>query len=842
MRAELYDRTNLTKRQLMIWAKQVLVPEVPLFNMVMMFEITGEVSPEHFSKAFQAVVDGSDALRTVVVVEDGVPMQRIVAEIPYDVELQDLSNEPDPDSLLGEWVEARRARRLPLDQRLFDSVLIKLAPDRYLWYLCQHHLIADAWSAGLVYSRVAEAYGRSVEGASELVGDLPHFQTYVDFERKYRQSERCEKDGAYWQQRLAKAPVLMEQATRAKPSDVMQTRGRTHMLSPESSKALRDLAGSPQFAGITPSLIQFNLFTTLLFVFLNRGGVGRQLTLGAPFHNRASKDFQQTIGLFMEICPVRVEIEEGESFVSLYQKVAGDIQDVLLHSQHGVGNPPERRAYDVLLNFNTVAYPDFHGLPTTPRWPESGYEDSGLWLTLKVQDFGEGDVFALHFDFNAAVYDDEQVQEAIKGFLAILEAFLADAERPIAELDQVPISGRWSPQAATAPADGSLTSAPPSKFRQPTSSLERRLSKIWCEVCDVERIGVDDRFFESGGDSLAAIEFMLQVEKETGTKLAPSVLFESATIAELAKAIEGQVSTRCLVTIQPSGSKPPFFCVHDVSGDVLNFVHLARYLGPDQPFYGLRARSLSGDAPILRSIEEVAADFIKEMKTVQPHGPYYIGGFSFGGYVAYEMARQLRAQGEEAAIVALLDTYYMKGGRKLPSGREWLQRHIERFLQLSGRGKIDYVLERVKNLFVQPILGFWHRYLTSQWSRYRSSDMPLPWSLRNIRTINIMLVRFYEFPTYEGKVVLFRAKIYALAHPDSHDGWNKIAKGGVESVMVSGAHHYDLLSEPHVFGLADALTEQLDNARAEQDRLAARTTSGATSSAGSKSLADALQD
>src|SRR5712692_1384520 len=120
---------------------------------------------------------------------------------------------------------------------------------------------------------------------------------------------------------------------------------------------------------------------------------------------------------------------------------------------------------------------------------------------------------------------------------------------------------------------------------------------------------------------------------------------------------EWSPSWSSLVAIKPNGSKTPFFCVHGLGGNVLEFSDLARHLDDDQPFYCLQSQGLDGEQPLLTSVEEMAAHYIKEMRELQPAGPYFIGGRSLGGMVAFEMACQLRAQGQEVGLLALLDTY-----------------------------------------------------------------------------------------------------------------------------------------------------------------------------------------
>src|SRR5207237_121289 len=173
-----------------------------------------------------------------------------------------------------------------------------------------------------------------------------------------------------------------------------------------------------------------------------------------------------------------------------------------------------------------------------------------------------------------------------------------------------------------------------------------------------DHIGVHDNFFELGGHSLLAVRLFALLEKRFNKRLPLATLFQAPTIAQLATTIEGDASREpsSLVPIQTLGTRPSFFCIHAVGGNVLEYYDLARHLGNDQPFYGLQSVGLSdGNGPHAR-IEDMAAHYVKEIRELQPIGPYFIGGRSLGGIIAYDAARQLKEQGQEVALLALLDS------------------------------------------------------------------------------------------------------------------------------------------------------------------------------------------
>ena len=212
------------------------------------------------------------------------------------------------------------------------------------------------------------------------------------------------------------------------------------------------------------------------------------------------------------------------------------------------------------------------------------------------------------------------------------------------------------------------------EFVEPRNDIERTLVGFWQELLGVARVGVEDSFFDLGGHSLIAVRLFAMVKKAYRVDFPISVLFEAPTVAACARLIEAEIgpqdgaaAARPAVPLRrfthlvpmhqgEGGSRQPFFLVAGMFGNVLNLRHLAQLIGGDWPFYGLQARGLYGDAAPHEDFVEAARDYLAEMRQVQAHGPWMLGGFSGGGLIAWEIARQLEAAGEEVSLLVLLDT------------------------------------------------------------------------------------------------------------------------------------------------------------------------------------------
>jgi amino acid adenylation domain-containing protein len=325
---------------------------------------------------------------------------------------------------------------------------------------------------------------------------------------------------------------------------------------------------------------------------------------------------------------------------------------------------------------------------------------------------------------------------------------------------------------------------------QTSDPLEAQLVDIWQEVLRRKPIEVRDNFFELGGHSLLAARLMHRTGQVLGKPLPLALLFESPTIQQMAASLRRDGWSHhwsSLVPIQASGSRPPFFCVHGVGGNVLGFRELAARMAPDYPFYGLQSYGLDGTNPCHGRVEDMAAHYLREIRVVQASGPYHIGGFSFGGLVAYEMARQLREQGQEAGLVVLFDTY-------------------------PGNVANGSASSLAKNMMGSP-LDLLQRLPRAVWKRLRRNFRAwgVPELLVRVRDSNKSAADHYVLRPYPEKVTLIRAREKSLRiSDDPHAAWNNLA-GHLEIQEIPG-DHYDILVPPQVDRLAECLKDCIDRA------------------------------
>ncbi|HEX3531512.1 MAG TPA: AMP-binding protein, partial [Thermoanaerobaculia bacterium] len=369
-------------------------------------------------------------------------------------------------------------------------------------------------------------------------------------------------------------------------------------------------------------------------------------------------------------------------------------------------------------------------------------------------------------------------------------------------------SGKVDRKALPAPDRG-----PAPGFVAPRTAVEEVLAEIWSELLGLDHVGVHDNFFERGGHSLLAVLLMARIEKRLGTTLPLAALFAAPTLEALAAlaARSGTHKGRApLVAIKPQGHRTPFFCVHPVGGNVLCYLDLAVHLAPDQPFYALQTPE---DRPHAHRIEEMATSYVAELRHIQPNGPYRLGGWSMGGLVAFEMARQLRADGQETELLALIDTLPpLSQNAVLPPATEdeliaWFAQDLARLLGYT----VGISPEELRALPSQEKLA--HVVHLG----HAAGLLPNDFGLAQIQPLfaafaaNLQASRSYAPQPYAGRLTLWISEQTAATYPAELESWSRLAPEGVETTQLPG-DHYTLLHQPHVEKLAQDLTARLSAA------------------------------
>jgi amino acid adenylation domain-containing protein len=352
----------------------------------------------------------------------------------------------------------------------------------------------------------------------------------------------------------------------------------------------------------------------------------------------------------------------------------------------------------------------------------------------------------------------------------------------------------------------------------PRDELEFRLMNIWQSVLGSQRIGIKDNFFDLGGHSLLAMTVIDQIEKTCGKRIPLGALFQAPTIEGLTAFVrkKNPSETSTVLPIQPTGSKLPFFCVQGSS-------RLSHYLGPDQPFFALHPLAIDGIKVSSRNVEEIASECVKQIREIQPEGPYLLGGFSFGGKVAFEIAHQIRNQGQEVRLLALLDPGNMHEGfpasgghfslvtRELQTYTAALHRGLSKLGELRFGQKLNFLWRAVQWRLAEAVQRVERALKKLECWFYIASGLHVPkhlWSFYFVENCRRALSK-YAPQVYPGRLVVFPTE--ELAH-DARMQWGQLAGGGLELHVVPG-NHSNVMSDSMVRFWAEKLKVYLDDAQ-----------------------------
>ena len=386
-------------------------------------------------------------------------------------------------------------------------------------------------------------------------------------------------------------------------------------------------------------------------------------------------------------------------------------------------------------------------------------------------------------------------------------------------LDELPLSrnGKLDRNALPAP-EHSVAMA--EEVAAPRNETETQMQAIWEEVLKVKPIGIHDRFFTLGGHSLLAIRLLARVEKIFAKQLKVAALFQHPTIAGLAALLRGNTRDNhsSIVEIQPYGSQMPLFLVHGAGGGMFwGYSNLARELGDDQPLFAFKSRGLEGEEE-LATIEELAAVYLADLRAFLPHGPYCLGGYCFGGVVAFEMSRQLQLQGEPVEFLGLINS---TAPNSTYTQFEWTPGSAVRFTtNLARRGYYSarmrpgelsrYMFWKLQSSLIPRANGVRATHesaaeINDDWvdlSQYNEVE-------RRVWKKHLNALRQYRPQRYPGRVWLFRSPVHLLRCSFEPDyGWRELATGGLFIHVIPAAHEA-LMLQPTVRDLAQTIKRSL---------------------------------
>ncbi|BAY84417.1 amino acid adenylation domain-containing protein [Calothrix parasitica NIES-267] len=417
----------------------------------------------------------------------------------------------------------------------------------------------------------------------------------------------------------------------------------------------------------------------------------------------------------------------------------------------------------------------------------------------------------------AYIVTDTNKSITIPQVRSYLQEHLPDYMIPtaFAVLDKMPLTSSGKIDKRSLPTENLILPQSGKSFTAPRDTWEFALVQIWENLLGVSPISIKDNFFDLGGHSLLAARLMAQINEKFGQNITLSALFQGATVENLAKILQQQIgygSGSPLVAIRSSGTKTPFFCVHPAGGTIFTFPNLANQLDAEQPFYAFEQIPRE-DEPSVISIQEMANQYLQEIYKVQPNGPYLLGGWCYGGLVAFEMAQQLIQQGQKVAFLAIFDAIIPETRiePKADDDTKFIVRLTEFIKHLFN---IDLSLS-YHELLKLP-LDEQHQVLMKKLNI--ASDAEIQQHLRGFKLFkaHAQAMRNYEPQVYPHEITLFRASEqipHDFQSPELYSddpllGWGKYSEQPIKLFDVPG-NHFSMFSEPNIKKLGDKLRSNI---------------------------------
>jgi len=822
-----------TQGQIRFWSLDQMHPGNPALNMPLMWQCRGELDIDLLAMAFTHAVRRHEMLRTTFAMADGDLAQIIGKSYSVALPVKDLQHVANaatsPEA--GTLIREHAAHRMDLRHGpLLVLKLLKFAPQHHLLLVTMHHIICDGISLGILLRDIAVFYEALVEGRLPQLPELPiQFADFAVWQEEWRKSEEAKRSLNFWRETLGQDFSRIVLPHDASPQGVRDDRAdsesgdiETLLISPELTASAHELCKNQN---VTLNILLFSIFCALLY----RATGQRDIVVGSPCANR-NEETEELIGLFMNIQVLRVQVERGETFRALLTKV----QDWTLGAYENQELPFEELIYDSHFSRRNTSFeiPIFFlyqksfmvtqqvaGLEIVPlrsMSPGAVFE----WMFAIVDRPEEGP--RLQLEYNPNYYCSTTIQRYLESFIALLESAVQD---PSARVDEMApaddfLLSRRADNLGRAADRGTLLeknnddealvqfSDRPYTTNDP---IELHLLDLWRSVLGVEKINGDTNVFSLGVSSLSILRLVTRMNSYYSMGFGLASLISAPTIklvAELVRRRYAPNTATSLVPIQPVGTRPPLYIVHGAGGNVVNFYGLTTRIGPDQPVYGVQAQALEANRPALTNIEDMATHYLKEIRRVQPEGPYHFLGYSFGGIVVLEMAHQLRAVGEQVGLLGMLDTRardYIGGtGTQTPSGKS--AKH-GRLIEYFHRNRGHESRKAWWGYFTNDLKERRVRYVT----RLAGSIFhAIPTFLKNTHEINSFAARNYRVRPISDKLTLFRASKQAGESVPPDNGWGAIFEKGIEIHEIPG-DHWQVLSEPGIDVLAQSIRDCLSH-------------------------------
>lgn len=779
--------------------------------------LQGPLNEELFKASWAAAIQRHAAMRTSIHWEKiEKPMQVVhpKATIKWGRHDWTVNSPEEQQSQLASLKEMDRELGLDLTKAPTSRLaLIQLQEEEHLLLWSCHHILLDGWSTTIILKDALRYYDAACKGEQLQLDAIPSYKNYLS----WIQQQDLGKAAIFWEGYLGDldSPTLIGQHQPEESPEAPAFKTKTFSLSTELTAALQQCG---QQQRVTMSTIVQGAWALLLRKYVGQDDI----TFGTTVSGRSADlpHIDQMAGLFMNVLPMRTIMPENQSvgeWLQAMQKqlmTARNFEYVSLNQILSWSKwSGASSIFDSLLVFENfpwsdieaggIALKDFQGGLTT-TYPLTVVvqpaEQLKFLLHYKTAEISE--VFMTWLEEQMVTLLDAIATSSASSIGQILATFSA----PIYQQDQA----KLQPYLTAEMPKFFFSKGSDTVYEAPQNAIQLQLTKMWEEIFGRHPIGIQENFFQIGGSSLLAVRLFAKIEQQMGRNLPPVSLLQHPTIKDLAQLLEKEEDTSswsALVPIRASGSKPPLFCVHAGGAHVFFYNAMAHHLGAEQPVYAIQPLGLDGVEAYHNSIEEMASDYLEEIRTIQPKGPYSLLGTCFSNAVCFEMAKQLEQAGEEVSLLAIVDSPVHDWTFVSPPS------FVEKLQRIPGR------IQRLGKRFRQDARGAISKMISAKRNKFRDLIDDNLYVLKNKQAKNLVKIQdklaelylAYEWQPYTGKITLIRSKQFAETEGfEFHvTQWQELTGKDLEVHVVEG-HHETLFDEPEAQHLSAQLSVCLE--------------------------------
>ena len=812
-----------------LWFLDQLGPKSAAYNVHFGLWLRGPLDLRALQSSLQELTNRHAGLRTIFRLERGELVQVVANHLAVRLPITDISRSANPDGEHYQLAKAEVEKSFDLSKGpLFRARLIRVTSTDHVLLCIMHHIVTDSWSVQIMAKELSALYGAFSNQRPSPLPALPiSYGDYSEWQRKWFKTAKVQQQLNFWKEELEDAPPVLELRTQRPRSSEQTFEGASQEipLGDDVTSGIKALAVRLQ---ATPFMLLLAAFKILLY----HASGQPDLLVGVPVAGRNSVETEGLVGFFVNTLVLRDDLFFNPPFADLVAQV----RETTLRAFANADVPfekvveflqPERNLshnpiFQVMFSVIRAAvqsdtFGDLAAFSYTVAPTKSIFD-----LSMTIIEGKDGQWFA-QIDHNTGLFRSEDVSRMLADYSTLLQAIIGSPEKrildflitnlPIAEAAAVrtaecslPLPSKTSSKRKARTLASTSHAPKPEPPGEPIQAEEKLLVGIWRELLHMPAVGIDDNFFEIGGHSLLAAQLIAQVQSATGRKIAVSAVFRAPTIRAFAQLLRDDprvepdpiaMKLHSGVHNEDGNDAIPFFAVAVPGVDTFGFAQLARHLPPDQTTYRLQA-----PAPVVlgrhlkpAELRALGSQYVKAMRSEQPHGPYCLGAMCEGVMIAQQMVLQLESEGEEVGLFTIFDTWVLENSR------------------IRSLWAVDYYMQRFRNF---RALSLDQQFATVR-RVFKRITAPSVTNSGNGSNRAYWPDKDFQPPQFRAPVLLFKRPRQPFFYVrDPQMGWGSRSMGNVETCELK-CGHYEMLREPHVRLVGQTLGNRLQAIRNQQE-------------------------